>query len=125
MRPQETDTLKTGLARASPRNEEFKMVRLKKVDVLSCAKLSAVSGGVIGLFLGVLYSLGGAIYDLATNSLNLGTVLALGALVGMPVILAILGFLKGALLAALYNYTTKWVDGLDLDLEEITTVQVN
>ena len=57
MRPQETDTLKTGLARANPRNEEFKMVRLKKVDVLSCAKLSAVSGGVIGLFLGVLYSL--------------------------------------------------------------------
>lgn len=100
------------------------MVRLKKVDVLSCAKMSAVSGGVIGLVLGVLYSFGGAIYDLSTGSLNLGTVLAFGALVGMPVIFATLGFLKGGLLAALYNYTTKWVKGLALDLEEIATAQV-
>jgi hypothetical protein len=100
------------------------MVRLKKVDVLSCAKMSAVSGGVIGLVLGVLYSFGGAVYELFTDSLNLGTALAFGALVGMPAILAALGFLKGALLAALYNYTTKWVDGLALDLEEIDAVHV-
>ena len=52
------------------------MVRLKKVDVLSCAKLSAVSGGVIGLFLGVLYSLGGAIYDpVSYTHLTLPTIL--------------------------------------------------
>ena len=100
------------------------MVRLRKVGVLSCAKMSAVFGGVIGLVLGVSYSFGGAVYELFTDSLNLGTALAFGALVGMPAIVAALGFLNGALIATLYNYATKWVGGLVLDLEEIAAVHV-
>lgn len=47
----------------------------------------------------MLYSFGGVGVDLFTIGLNWGTVLAFGALVGMPVIFGALGFFLGALIA--------------------------
>lgn len=49
----------------------------------------------IGLGCGVVYSVGGLISDLLTTGLNRGTALAFGALLGMPLALAALGFLAG------------------------------
>ena len=53
----------------------------------------------LGLVCGVLYSFGGFFVDLLTIGLNGGTVLAFGALIGMPVIFGALGFCLGALIA--------------------------
>ena len=53
----------------------------------------------LGLVCGVLYSFGGLVVDLLTIGLNWGTVLAFGALVGMPIIFGTFGFFLGALIA--------------------------
>ena len=60
-----------------------------------------VVGAWSGLALGVTYSVGGFFVDLLTIGLNLGTLMAFGALIGMPLISALLGFLLGALLDVL------------------------
>jgi hypothetical protein len=96
-----------------------------KIGVLSFAKLLAVMGALIGLACGILYSFGGLIIDALvtlgwitsaeTPGLSYGTVLAFGALIGMPVIFAVAGFFLGIVEAILYNITAKWFGGLRLD----------
>lgn len=51
----------------------------------------------LGLVCGVLYSVGGLVYDALTVGLNWGTAMAFGALVGMPVVFGVFGFCLGAL----------------------------
>lgn len=55
----------------------------------------------LGLACGVIYSVGGCAVDLLTIGFNTGTVLAFGALVGMPAIFAAAGFAGGVLAGAL------------------------
>ncbi len=63
------------------------------------AKLVARWMAYLGMAAGVLYSVGGFFVDLLTIGLNWGTAMAFGALVGMPVIFGVFGFLVGALVA--------------------------
>jgi len=94
------------------------MAKLKKIGVVFFAKLHAVIGGVIGLIAGILYSFGGLIIDASvsfgwiasseTPGLSYGTVLAFGALIGMPGIGVVCGFIAGAIGAVLYNFAAKW-----------------
>lgn len=58
-------------------------------------------GLYLGLMLGVIYAFGGLLIDLATIGLNWGTLMAFGALVGMPAIFAASGFVLGVLLDSL------------------------
>jgi hypothetical protein len=103
------------------------MEKIKKLGVFSLAKFQAVLGALIGLVLGILYAFGGLIIDtlvtigwMTTNEtpgLSYGTVLAFGALVGMPIIFSVAGFLLEFIEAVLYNFTAKWFGGLGLDIE--------
>lgn len=54
-------------------------------------------GAVVGLALGVVYSVGGFFVDLMGPGLNAGTALAFLALIGMPVIFGTAGLLIGGL----------------------------
>ena len=65
------------------------------------AKKGARWGAVIGLALGILYSVGGLIIDVMTIGLNAGTALAFMALIGMPVIFGAIGWIIGLLFAVL------------------------
>ena len=69
------------------------------MKILPTATRFARWGAYLGLVCGVLYSFGGVVVDLLTIGLNWGTVLAFGALVGMPVIFGTFGFFFGALIA--------------------------
>lgn len=105
------------------------MERLKNTGVLSFAKFQAMIGALIGLICGIIYSYGGLIIDvlvsigllspksMSTPGLNFGTVLAFGALIGMPLIFAALGFLLGIFVALLYNLYAKWFGGIKVDFE--------
>ena len=95
------------------------MAKLKRIGVLSSSKLLAVLMAFIGLIAGMLYSFGGAIYDvLTTGSVNLGTALAFLALIGMPIIFAMFGFIVGLIEAFLYNLFAKWFSGIEIDFEQ-------
>ena len=52
-----------------------------------------------------------------TQGLSNGTVLAFGALIGIPIIFLISGYLLAIIEAILYNFSTKWFNGLKLDFE--------
>ncbi len=101
------------------------MAKMKKFKVLSFAKFQAVVLAIVGLFAGILYSFGGAIYDLlvsagvlsstSTSGLSYGTALAFLALFGMPVIFAAFGFMAGLVEAVLYNIFAKWFGWLKTD----------
>jgi len=66
-----------------------------------CAKWMAI----LGFFCGVLYSVGGFFVDLFTIGLNRGTALAFMALVGMPLIFGVVGFLAGLIIALVARCT--------------------
>ena len=85
----------------------------KKIDVLKNAALQAKIAALIGLILGIIYSVGGFFIDLLvtfsviatpeTPGLSYGTLLAFGALIGMPLIAAVIGFTYGLIGGFLYN----------------------
>jgi hypothetical protein len=82
------------------------------MKILTAATKSAKWMAYLGLVCGVLYSVGGFFVDLFTRGLNLGTLMAFGALVGMPAISAAFGFVGGALIALLVRGATAARDRL-------------
>lgn len=79
------------------------MARARKLQVVMSARIVGVIATYLGLVAGILYSFGGFFYELLTGTLNDGTVLAFGALIGMPVIFGLAGVAAGAVGALLYN----------------------
>jgi hypothetical protein len=106
------------------------MAKVKKIGVFSFAKLQAVIMATVGLIAGILYSFGGLIIDVlvsigrissasaSTPGLGFGTVLAFGALLGMPIIFATFGFIVGFIEAILYNLLAGWFGGIEMDFEQ-------
>ena len=84
-------------------------------------------GGIFGLVMGILYAFGGLIIDTLvsvnwisiseTPGLSYGTLLAFGALIGMPIIFASIGFVIGLFEALAFNVLSKWIGGLVLNFE--------
>ncbi|SHJ61371.1 hypothetical protein SAMN04487911_12728 [Arenibacter nanhaiticus] len=95
------------------------MARLKKINVLALAKFQAVLMAPLGMITGIIYSLGGTLYDIInTGSVNYGTALAYVALVVQPIMFAIVGFLIGIVEALLYNLIAKRFGGMDIELDK-------
>ena len=101
------------------------MVSIKQLKIFSFAKFQAIMATYLGLGFGILYSVGGLIVDILvslnwvstaeTSGLSYGTVLAFGALVGMPVVFAIGGFVLGIVEAFLYNIFSKWFKAIKIE----------
>jgi len=104
------------------------MAKLRKIGVLFLTKLQAVIMAIVGLIAGILYSFGGAIYDVlvstkvlsssTTPGVGYGTALAFLALIAMPILFAIFGFIVGAIGAFLYNLVAGWFGGIEIDFEQ-------
>jgi hypothetical protein len=104
------------------------MAKIKKINTLSLAKFQAVLFALLGLVAGIIYSFGGLIVDTLvsidlistkeTPGLNYGTVLAFGALLGMPAIGFLIGVITGFVEAILYNLFAKLTGGVELDFEQ-------
>jgi len=59
----------------------------------------------------------GLIVSSETPGLSYGTVLAFGALIGMPIIFAFFGFILGFVEAVLYNLFARWLGGVEVSFE--------
>jgi len=104
------------------------MAKVKRIGVVSFAKLQTVILAIVGLVAGILYSFGGAIIDVLvsanvinsteTPGLSYGTALAFLALIGMPLIFASCGFVVGLIEAVLYNLFARWFGGIEIDFEQ-------
>jgi hypothetical protein len=101
------------------------MGKIKKLQVISFAKFQATLGALVGLLAGSIYSFGGLFIDILvtlnwvvtseTPGLSYGTVLAFGALIGMPLIGVIAGFILGFISSLLYNIFAKRFGGVHLE----------
>ena len=83
------------------------MAKIKKINVFSYAKVQATVMALAGIVAGLIYSIGGTIYDLQTIGLNKGTLLAYIAIPVMPLYFAVFGFVTGVVGAILYNLFVK------------------
>ncbi len=106
------------------------MAKVKKLGLFSFAIFQALVMAIVGLIAGILYSFGGLIIDAlvsigwvssasaSTLGLGFGTVLAFGALIGMPIIFGAFGFFVGLIEAFLYNLFARWFGGIRIDFQE-------
>ena len=93
------------------------MIRKKLISVLSIANYHAQIIGSIGIIAGFLYAFGGVLVDISvtadfietteTPGLSFGTVLAFGALIGMPLIFSLFGYGIGLIDGLAFNLLKK------------------
>ena len=96
---------------------------LRRVGVMSCAKI----GGTLYAFLGVL--IGGMLALVSTLGLALGqgsssqapawlpAIFGVGAIVIAPIVYGIMGFIGGLIGAVLYNLLAGFVGGIEMELQ--------
>ncbi len=103
------------------------MKRNQKIKIFSLAKFQAMLASLLGLVAGIVYSFGGLIIDTLvsigyitsreTPGLSAGTALAFGALIGMPILFAVGGYVLGIIEAVFFNMFTEVFGGVSLDFD--------
>lgn len=102
-------------------------VTVKRIGVLSLAKIQAMLMAIIGLFIGLIYGLFFMLFGAAMFSQMSGGgggAAAAGGVIGgvamiilMPVIYAVFGFIFGAISALVYNAASGFMGGLEMEIE--------
>ena len=97
-----------------------KMV-VKRVGVLSIAKIEALIMAVFGLIIGVVSGLFFGLISAVMSTASGGSAAAggfgiLGVIV-FPILYGIMGFCAGALGAVIYNFAAGFMGGIEMDLE--------
>ena len=104
-----------------------KMV-IKRFGIFSAAKIYCVVMAGVGLVIGVPFGLimiifGAAIMSSSGRDAAAGGGVTMGLglfyMIGLPVIYAVLGFVLGAIGAAIYNLASRTIGGLELELENV------
>jgi len=97
-------------------------MELKKIGVLSAAKIAGLFGVIYGLISAILLSI---IYSKADVLASLGmqlptTVTNLGykTFIALPIINGVLYFIIGLIVAFIYNLLASWVGGVKLEFKE-------
>jgi uncharacterized protein YacL len=96
---------------------------LKRIGVMSLAKLQAILMAIIGLVYGIVVGAFGILLGptlmtymgMPTYLLGLGAVLII---IILPIAFAIIGFIIGALTAMGYNFIMRLIHGIELEVEE-------
>jgi hypothetical protein len=96
------------------------MTKVKKIDVMSAAKVEGLIGVIIGLVMGIIFALFGAIAssfigDRGSMGVMIGS--GFGAIIIMPIMYGVGGFIGGAISALIYNLVSGWIGGLEIELE--------
>ena len=103
-------------------------MQIKRVGVMSYAKITAVTCAAFGLIIGIIYGLIFMIFGAAMmagsgrGSAGAGAggiVIGLFAMIGIPIFYGILGFIFGAIGALVYNVASGFVGGIELELETV------
>lgn len=106
------------------------MHRVKSFDVMSVAKISGLCYGIMGLVFVPFFLLIGMVAGQAGKQAGgmppgFAAMFGVGMAVMMPVMYAVMGFLMGALGAFIYNLISKWIGGIEVELEPMRTAAVS
>lgn len=103
------------------------MMTIKRFGVFSVACISAILYSATGLIFGFLYAFTFSIAFAVAGTmsteftgfgaLGIGVIWIL-AIIGIPIIYGILGFVFGIIGSALYNVFSKWIGGIKVELAQ-------
>jgi hypothetical protein len=105
-------------------------MQIKRVGVMSYAKITAVTCAAFGLIIGILYALIFMIFGAAmlagsgrnSTGAGMGSIfVGLIFIIAFPIFYAVLGFIFGAIGALVYNVASGFVGGIELELEPVAT----
>ena len=97
----------------------LKRLTFNRVDPVSAGKVFGVLQLVYGLFVGPIYAMIGLTIEAGGgNNAGMGLAIAGASLMILPVILGIMGFLAGMLLALFYNLAASYIGGLVVEVED-------
>ncbi len=94
---------------------------VKSVDVFSCGKVLGCLYGLMGILVGGLFTLL-SLVGFAAGGGQQGAAALLfgaGAVVIVPILYGVMGFIGGMISAALYNLVAAVVGGIEIELKEI------
>src|SRR5829696_2089593 len=103
-------------------------VQIRRMGVLSCAKIYSITLAAMGLIIGVIYGLifmvvGGAMMAGGGRDAGMagGSSLVIGLvmMIAIPVFYGVIGFIGGIIGALVYNVAAGVVGGLELELENL------
>ena len=95
-------------------------VVVKKIGVLSAAKMYGAIAAAFGILIGCMFAVAGMIgagFAPEEGSALFGAMFGVGAIILLPLIYGVMGFVSGAIGAALYNLFAAMVGGVSLELE--------
>lgn len=92
------------------------MAEIKRIEVMPLAKIYTVFMAIFGVVIGIFYAIIGVIYGASAGSLGLGAGLGVLAIIVMPIIYGLLGFISGVIGAWMYNLLAGWLGGVKIDL---------
>ncbi len=95
-----------------------KSIQIRRVGVLSCAKMFGALYAILGLIIGAILSL----IALAGASLgpdaSAGLAVGVGAVILLPIFYGLVGFIGGALMGFIYNLVAGFAGGIELHVSE-------
>lgn len=93
---------------------------VRRVGPLSLAKVAGVVYATLGFVVGCLFALFSLLGGFASDQPGgpfFGMLFGAGAVIFMPIMYGVLGFLASLLMAAIYNVVAGWVGGVRISLE--------
>ena len=93
------------------------MAVIKKIGVLSLAKVQALIMAIVGLILGVFMAILGVSIGGAVGYGGIGVGFGVLSIVVMPIVYGVTGFIMGALTALFYNFVADFVGGIEVQTE--------
>ena len=98
------------------------MRKIKKFEPVSVMRVSAVCYAVLGLLEGAIFA---AVFsfvpfagpDTGRMPRFMGPLFGVGALIGFPILFAVMGAIFGGLGAVVYNLTARFVGGIEVEVE--------
>ncbi len=98
--------------------KQIEKVVLRRIGVVSLAKVYAVIMAIIGLVYGIFFAVLATVLGSAIGFAGIGAGIGVLAIVAFPIMFAILGFIFGAISAFLYNVIAGRVGGVMLEFEQ-------
>ncbi len=95
-------------------------IEMKKFDIMSVAKIYAILMAIFGFIVGLMTAIAGAAIGGAAGAAVPGMGAAIGgmalaAIIIMPIMYAIFGFIAGAIGAWLYNLVAERIGGIQFE----------
>jgi hypothetical protein len=105
---------------------------LRRIGVLSCGKVLGALYALLGLIIGGIYALFALLFAVIGVSTAqesgdalaggaFGVLFGVGSIILFPIIYGLLGFVGGLISALLYNLIARFVGGIELELDQMSS----